>query len=133
MDPPRSYPLCSTCASAVSQELLAPLGVARSLYVLNCVDTAGRARGLSGAPDGARGRRIHSVVLQRLDPDGWLVQSSTDTNSYESPAAQRKQRGRSTHYLSRKASGLVSISVRVLDNGLLMGGTGSKSGLIVAS
>jgi hypothetical protein len=41
------------------------------------------------APDGARGRRAASLALHRLDPDGWLVQSSTDTNPIQSPAAQR--------------------------------------------
>jgi hypothetical protein len=79
----------STCASAVSQEVLAPFRVARSLSP-NRVDTAGRARGLCGAPDSARGRRADSLALHRLDPDGWLVQSSTDTNPIQSPAAQQR-------------------------------------------
>jgi len=72
--------------------MLALSGVARRLLVFNCVDTVGRARGLSGASAGARGRRPSPEDLHRLDPDGWLVQSATDTNSTESPAAQRRTR-----------------------------------------
>ena len=117
---------CSTCASAVSQEVLAPFGVARSLSFLNRVDTVGRARGLSGAPDGARGRRSASEDLHRLDPDGWLVQSSTDSNSIESPAAQRRTRGANEKSITPQPRGSRSsfpISLCLLDKRLLMGGT----------
>jgi len=114
----------STCASAVSQEVLAPFRVARSLS-LNRVDTAGRARGLCGAPDGARGRRAASLALHRLDPDGWLVQSSTDTNPIQSPAAQRRA-GSATFNPPSPRPG--SRGPRLgkpcpLDTRLLMGGT----------
>jgi hypothetical protein len=118
----------STCASAVSQEVLAPFGVARSLSP-NRVDTAGRARGLCGAPDGARGRRAESLALHRLDPDGWLVQSSTDTNPIQSPAAQRRAESANFKPLSPRSGppGLSLAKPCPLDTRLLMGGTFSKS------
>ena len=116
---------CSTCASAVSQEVLAPFGVARSLSFLNRVDSAGRARGLCGAPDGARGRRPSPKGLHRLDPDGWLVQSSIDTNSIESPAEQRRTRGANEKCAIPQPRGHLPsflVSVCLLDKRLLMGG-----------
>ena len=97
---------CSTCASTVSQEVLAPFGVARSLSFLIRMDAAGRARGLSGAPDGARGRRPSSEALHRLDPDGWLVQSMTDTNPIESPAALGDQKVPSHHAVTGQGCGI---------------------------
>jgi hypothetical protein len=117
----------STCASAVSQEVLAPFGVARSLSP-NRVDTAGRARGLCGAPDGARGRRAESLALHRLDPDGWLVQSSTDTNPIQSPAAQRRAESANFKPLSPRSGppGLSLAKPCPLDTRLLMGGTESE-------
>ena len=122
---PGSRTFCSTCESAVSQEVLAPFGVARSLSFLNRVDSAGRARGLSGAPDGARGRRPVSEDLHRLDPDGWLVQSSTDTNSIESPAEQRRTKGANGKCAVPQTRGhrpSFPDSVCLLDKRLLMGG-----------
>lgn len=113
----------STCASAVSQEVLAPFRVARSLSP-NRVDTAGRARGLCGAPDGARGRRADSLALHRLDPDGWLVQSSTDTNPIQSPAAQQRAESATLNPPSpRSGSPGPSLAKPCpLDTRLLMGG-----------
>jgi len=132
---PGSRTFCSTCASAVSQEVLAPFGVARSLSFLNRVDTAGRARGLSGAPVGARGRRPSSKDLHRLDPDGWLVQSSIDTNSTESPAAQRRTRGANEKSIAPQPRGFRSsflISLCLLDRCLLMGGTATATATTAA-
>jgi len=119
----------STCASAVSQEVLAPFRVARSLSP-NRVDTAGRARGLCGAPDGARGRRADSLALHRLDPDGWLVQSSTDTNPIQSPAAQQRAESATLNPPSpRSGSPGPSLAKPCpLDTRLLMGGTIPSSG-----
>ncbi len=71
---------CSTCASTVSQEVLAPFGVARSLSFLNRVDTAGRARGLSGVPNGARGRGPRTEILIALIlMGGWCSRLLTPT------------------------------------------------------
>ncbi len=71
---------CSTCESAVSQEVLAPFGVARSLSFLNRVDTAGRARGLSGAPDGARGRGSRTeAFIALILMGGWCSRKLTPT------------------------------------------------------
>ena len=106
--------------------MLALFGVARRLLVFNCVDTVGRARGLSGAPAGARGRRPSPEDLHRLDPDGWLVQSATDTNSIESPAEQRRTRGAYEKSVTPQPRGSRSsfpISLCLLDKRLLMGGT----------
>ena len=75
----------------MSHEVLALLGGARYLQTSGHLDSAGRARGLSGAPDGARGRRTSSEDLHRLDPDGWLGQPTTDSNSIESPASREDQ------------------------------------------
>ena len=44
----------SDLAPIVSHTVMAPSGRARRLYLPSLVDTAGRARGLSGAPRGAR-------------------------------------------------------------------------------
>jgi hypothetical protein len=76
----------------VSHEVLALLGGARYLQTSGHLDSAGRARGLSGAPDGARGRRTSPEDLHRLDPDGWLGQPTADSNSIESPASREDQR-----------------------------------------
>ena len=48
------FAVSSTRASAVSHTVMAPSGRARRLFLPSLVDTAGRARGLSGAPQGAR-------------------------------------------------------------------------------
>ena len=131
---PGSRTFCSTCESAVSQEVLAPFGVARSLSFLNRVDSAGRARGLCGAPVGARGRRPSPEDLHRLDPDGWLVQSSIDTNSIESPAEQRRTRGANEKPVTPQPRGIRSsflISLCLLDTRLQMGGTYSYRHLSV--
>lgn len=85
---PGPFTSCPACESAVSHEVLAPIRVARRLQILNRMDTAGRARGLSGVPDGARGRRSPSGELHRLDPDGWLGQPTADSNTKESPASR---------------------------------------------
>ena len=84
---PGPFTFCSACESSVSHEVLAPTRVARHLRILNRLDTAGRARGLSGAPDGARGRRTSPEDLHRLDPDGWLGQPTADSHTTESPAS----------------------------------------------
>ena len=89
---PGHFAFCSACESSVSHEVLAPHRVARHLQILNRMDTAGRARGLSGAPDGARGRRSPHGELHRLDPDGWLGQPTADSNSIESPASRKDQK-----------------------------------------
>ena len=86
------FTFCSACESAVSHEVLALLGGARYLQTSGRMDSAGRARGLSGAPDGARGRRPSPEDLHRLDPDGWLGQPTTDSNPIESPASREDQR-----------------------------------------
>jgi hypothetical protein len=133
---PGSRTLCSTCESAVSQEVLAPFGVARSLSFLNRVDSAGRARGLCGAPVGARGRRPSPEDLHRLDPDGWLVQSSIDTNSIESPAEQRRTRGENEKCVIPQPRGhrpSFPDSVCLLDTRLLMGGTDIRNERILPS
>jgi len=88
---PGHFTFCSACESSVSHEVLAPFWVARRLRIFNRLDTAGRARGLSGAPDGARGRRPSPEDLHRLDPDGWLGQSTADSNTTESPASRKGQ------------------------------------------
>ena len=88
---PGHFTCCSACESAVSHEVLAPIRVARRLRILNRLDTAGRARGLSGAPDGAKGRRSPHGELHRLDPDGWLGQPTADSNTKESPASRTTQ------------------------------------------
>lgn len=76
----------------MSHEVLALFGGARYLQTSGHLDSAGRARGLSGAPAGARGRRTSPEDLLRLDPDGWLGQPTTDSKSFESPASRKDQR-----------------------------------------
>jgi len=86
----------STCASTVSQEVLAPFGVARSLSLLNHVDTAGRARGLSGAPNGAKGREPRTEILVALIPmGGWCSRRLIPTRLKVRP--QRVDRGEMPH------------------------------------
>ena len=89
------FTFCSARESAVSHEVLALLGGARHLQTSGRMDSVGRARGLSGAPDGARGRRPSPEDLHRLDPDGWLGQPTTDSNSIESPASREDQKVKS--------------------------------------
>ncbi len=87
---------CSTCASTVSQEVLAPFGVARSLSFLNCVDTAGRARGLSGVPNGARGRGPRTEILIALIlMGGWCGLRPTPFETRV--RLRRKDRGMTSH------------------------------------
>jgi hypothetical protein len=62
----------------VSHTVLALLGNHISCDLF-CLDAAGRARGLSGAPDGARGMESSSELSTCLDPDGWLARSLTKT------------------------------------------------------
>ena len=76
----------------MSHEVLDLFGGTRYLQTAGHLDSAGRARGLFGAPDGARGRRTSSEDLHRLDPDGWLGQPTTDSNSIESPASREDQK-----------------------------------------
>ena len=63
--------------------------------------------------------------FQRLDPDGWLVRSETDTCRNDSPAAQdRPTHTTSNHTLRiRRRSRLRKGKTRPLDTSLLMGGT----------
>ncbi len=79
----------------MSHEVLDLFGETRYLQTAGHLDSAGRARGLSGAPNGARGRRSSTEDLHRLDPDGWLGQPTTDSNSIESPASREDQRANS--------------------------------------
>ena len=62
--------------------------------------------------------------FQRLDPDGWLVRSETDTCRNDSPAAQdRPTHTTSNHTLRiRRRSRLRKGKTRPLDTSLLMGG-----------
>ena len=70
----------STCASTVSQEVMASFGAARSLSFLNHVDSAGRARGLSGAPNGAGawGPRTETLIAW-IPMGGWCGRRPTPT------------------------------------------------------
>ena len=89
---PGSRTFCSTCESAVSQEVLAPFGVARSLSFLNRVDSAGRARGLSGAPAGARGRgpRTEAFIALIL-MGGWCSRRLTLTQLKVRPNSDEQE------------------------------------------
>ena len=100
------FTFCSACESAVSHEVLALLGGARHLQTSGRMDSAGRARGLSGAPDGARGRRPSTEDLHRLDPDGWLGQPTTDSISTESPASRVVQTVNPHHARTATGNGI---------------------------
>ena len=70
------------------------------------------------------GRSLSSS--QRLDPDGWLRRYSTDLPRTESPAAwtpMHRERQFLTTPAARNVSGPGPVPIRVLDSGLLMGGT----------
>ncbi len=69
--------------------------------------------------------RADSLALHRLDPDGWLVQSSTDTNPIQSPAAQRRAESATLKLPSPRPGSLAPSLAKPcpLDTRLLMGGT----------
>ena len=61
----------ANCASTVSQPGMAPYGAAHSLNLLP-LDTVGSARGLSGAPAGARGLDLNNERSNALiSMGGW--------------------------------------------------------------
>jgi len=70
------------------------------------------------------GRSLSSS--QRLDPDGWLRRFSTDLLRPESPAAwtpMHRERRTLTTLTARDLTDPGPVPIRVLDSGLLMGGT----------